>query len=105
MNEREGEDEVWKENRKATPPITQQQRSIYTILDLTESDVSFFKLTHSDTDYCLHFKWVLSTFLLSYMTSPCLSFIQLFASIWLHGDPFVFVPHPVQKGQTDTKKR
>lgn len=64
-----------------------------------------FQTYRSNTDYCLNFQWILSTFLLLHMTSPCLSFMQRFASIWLHGAPFVFPPHPVWKGQSGTKKR
>ena len=53
--------------------------------------------------------WILngSSLLFSFYTwrPPVCLLSDSFCSIWLHGDPFVSLPHPVQKGHAGTKTR
>lgn len=69
------------------------------------SQMSAISNSPTATNYFLNFEWILFTSLLLHLSSRCLSFIQPRCSIWLHGNPFVSLPHPVQESHTATKKR
>lgn len=66
-----------RENRNVTPEPNSSTMVIQYRASL--SQMSAIPNLPTAPDYCLNFEWILSTFLLLHMTSPCLSFIQLFA--------------------------
>ena len=66
-----------RENRDVTPEPNSSTMVIQYPCSLRH--MSAISNVPTATDYCLNFERILSTFLLLHMTSPCLSFIQLFA--------------------------